>query len=162
MQVKFYSKNILLLQKLQSITFLYLLFFIVFTIFPAKAQYAENILRYRAPGSNWFEGLPLGNGRLGAMLYGEPINQTVQLNEQTIWAGGPYRNDNTLMAGSLEQIRGLIFKGDFAQAEELACQKMITTGAHGMPYQTAGELHLYFPGHENYTDYKRTDSEQFN
>ncbi|MFH6991598.1 glycoside hydrolase N-terminal domain-containing protein [Flavobacterium sp. FlaQc-48] len=69
----------------------------IVVVFPLRAQYTENILRYDTPGNNWFEALPLGNGRLGAMLYGQPVNQTLQLNEQTIWAGGPYRNDNTSM-----------------------------------------------------------------
>jgi alpha-L-fucosidase 2 len=155
--LKFHSYNVLLLPKLQSVSLTTFLLFLplFFSISPVLAQYHDNILRYNTPAVNWFEALPLGNGRLGAMLYGDPVNQTIQLNEGTIWGGGPYRNDNTLMLGSLEKIRELIFKGDFAQAEELACQKMITQKAHGMPYQTAGELHLHFPGHENYTHYKR-------
>jgi alpha-L-fucosidase 2 len=155
MPVKLHAKSIFLLQKRRSILFIHAFFLSMFVVFPLRAQYAESILRYDTPGNNWFEALPLGNGRLGAMLYGQPVNQTLQLNEQTIWAGGPYRNDNTRMPGSLKQIRELIFKGDFAQAEELALKKMIATTAHGMPYQTAGELHLNFPGHENYTNYKR-------
>ena len=155
MLIKFYSKSIFFLQKRHSFSSMYVLCFSMFVVFPLRAQYADNILRYDAPGSNWFEALPLGNGRLGAMLYGQPVNQTLQLNEQTIWAGGPYRNDNTQMLGSLQEIRELIFKGDFATAEEIACKKMIATTAHGMPYQTAGELHLSFPGHENYTLFKR-------
>jgi alpha-L-fucosidase 2 len=155
--LKFHSYNVLLLSKFQSVSLTAFLLFLplFFTISSVTAQYSDNILRYNAPAANWFEALPLGNGRLGAMLYGDPVNQTIQLNEGTLWAGGPYRNDNTLMLGSLEKIRELIFKGDFAQAEELACKKMITQTAHGMPYQTAGDLHLHFPGHENYTHYTR-------
>ncbi|WP_281233218.1 glycoside hydrolase family 95 protein [Flavobacterium gelatinilyticum] len=115
----------------------------------------ENILFYDHPASSWFESLPLGNGRLGAMVYGQPVNEIIQLNEGTLWAGGPYRNDNPKTAGSLKKIQDLVFAGKYTEAEELACKDIITQGAHGMPYQTAGELLLKFPGHEKYTDFKR-------
>ena len=70
--------------------------FLSLSIFAQKYNSSPNILVYTAPAKNWFEALPLGNGRLGAMVYGNPVHEEIQLNENTIWAGGPYRNDNRL------------------------------------------------------------------
>jgi alpha-L-fucosidase 2 len=112
-------------------------------------------LWYQQPAKLWVEALPLGNGRLAAMVYGNPYNEQIQLNENTVYAGGPYRNDNPDALAALPEIRQLIFDGKFAEAEKLACQKITTTGAHGMPYQTVGDVYLSFPGHEAYSDYYR-------
>ena len=112
-------------------------------------------LWYDQPAKLWVEALPLGNGRLGAMVFGNPFREQIQLNENTIYAGGPYRNDNHDALDALTEIRQLIFEGKFAEAEQLACQKIISQGAHGMPYQTAGEVYLSFPGHEACSDYYR-------
>lgn len=132
----------------------------LFTFLLSLACYGQdrsyrNILYYTQPAANWFEALPLGNGRLGAMVYSVPSREQIQLNENTIWAGGPYRNDNPAMRESIGKIRSLIFENKFAEAEDLACKTMITQEAHGMPYQTAGDLYLTFPGHDKYTAYKR-------
>jgi alpha-L-fucosidase 2 len=112
-------------------------------------------LWYTRPAEFWVEALPLGNGRLGAMVFGIPYRERIQLNENTVWAGSPYRNDNPEMLQALPLIRQLIFEGKYAEAENLAKDKMVTKGAHGMPYQTVGSVYLSFPGHENYTDYCR-------
>lgn len=132
--------------------------FLLFILSPLWGQdkgVAPNILFYDAPAGNWFEALPLGNGRLGAMVYGDPFREEIQLNENTIWAGSPYRNDNLAMKNHLTEMRDLIFRDEFVEAEELAYKTMITQEAHGMPYQTAGSLHLEFSGHTTYTDYHR-------
>ena len=61
----------------------------------ANAQQIGNFkLWYTQPASQWVEALPIGNGRLGAMVFGDPANQVIQLNENTVWAGQPNRNDN--------------------------------------------------------------------
>jgi alpha-L-fucosidase 2 len=90
------------------------------------------------------------------MIYGVPSREQIQLNENTIWAGGPYRNDNPAMLQSIGKIRSLIFENKFVEAEDLASKDMISQNAHGMPYQTAGDLYITFPGHEIYTAYKRS------
>lgn len=122
-----------------------------------NSQDASNdmVLWYDKPADYWVEALPLGNGRLGAMVFGIPYREHIQLNENTIWAGGPYRNDNPGMLGALPTIRQLINDGKFAEAEKMACEKMVAKQAHGMPYQTAGDLYLSFPGHEAFSAYKR-------
>ena len=112
-------------------------------------------LWYTKPADFWVEALPLGNGRLGAMVFGNPYRERIQLNENTVWAGSPYRNDNPEMLEALPEIRRLIFDGKYTEAENLANDKMVTKGAHGMPYQTVGNVFLSFPGHEMYRDYYR-------
>lgn len=112
-------------------------------------------LWYTKPAKQWVEALPIGNGRLGAMIYGDPCNEVIQLNENTVWAGQPNRNDNRDAREALPVVRQLIFEGKYKEAQELANQKIISKASHGMPYQTVGNLKLQFPGHENFTDYYR-------
>ncbi|MFA5328059.1 MAG: glycoside hydrolase family 95 protein [Prolixibacteraceae bacterium] len=122
----------------------------------ANAQ-NQSILKlwYEQPAKQWVEALPVGNGRLGAMIYGDPVNEVIQLNEETLWAGSPNRNDNPDAKGSLEEVRKLIFDGKYKEAQDLVNKSIITKTSHGMPYQTVGNLKLTFPGHENYTNYYR-------
>lgn len=112
-------------------------------------------LWYDKPAKNWNEALPVGNGRLGAMIFGIPGQEKIQLNEGTVWAGGPNRNDNPKAKNSLALIRKLIFEGKYQEAQELAQSNFISNKNSGMPYQTVGDLVLTFPGHENYSDYYR-------
>lgn len=112
-------------------------------------------LWYDKPARVWTEALPLGNGRLGAMVFGIPWRERVQLNEGTVWAGGPYRNDAPEAFQALPEVRRLIFGGDPGAAQALANEKMVSKTAHGMPYQTVGDLVLSFPGHERASDYRR-------
>jgi len=112
-------------------------------------------LWYDKPAKIWEEALPIGNGRLGAMIFGNPSKEEFQLNEGTLWAGQPYRNENPGSLEALPIIRQLIFDGKLKEAETLVNQKMISKKAQGMPYETAGSLFLEFPGHENYTKFYR-------
>jgi len=97
----------------------------------------------------------VGNGRLGAMVYGNPSEEIIQLNENTIWAGQPNRNDNPNAKEALPEVRRLIFEGKYKMAQDIINEKFISKTSHGMPYQTAGNLKLSFPGHEEYSDYYR-------
>lgn len=113
-------------------------------------------LWYNQPsGDKWENALPLGNGRLGAMVYGNVTKETIQLNEHTVWSGSPNRNDNPLALDSLAEIRKLIFEGKHKQAERLANRVIITKKSHGQMFQPVGSLHLHFAGHEPYTNYSR-------
>ncbi|KAA5825200.1 glycoside hydrolase family 95 protein [Algibacter amylolyticus] len=114
------------------------------------------VLWYDAPAANWNEALPLGNGRLGAMVYGNPEHENIQLNESTLWAGGPHRNDNPNAKAALSEIRALLFAGKYDEAHKLANNKFISETSAGMPYETVGNLRLNFSGHKNVTNYKRT------
>jgi alpha-L-fucosidase 2 len=113
-------------------------------------------LWYTQPaGKIWESALPIGNGRLGAMVYGNVAAETIQLNEHTLWSGGPNRNDNPLALDSLGAIRKLIFDGKQKQAEQLANKVIVSKGSQGQMFEPAGELHLSFTGHEHYTSYYR-------
>jgi Glycosyl hydrolase family 65, N-terminal domain len=112
-------------------------------------------LWYTKPAKQWVEALPVGNGRLGAMVYGDPCKEVIQLNENTVWAGSPYRNDNPDARDALPEVRKLIFEGKYKEAHDIVNQKFISKISNGMPYETMGNLRLVFPGHENYSDYYR-------
>ncbi len=119
------------------------------------AQQNNLTLWYNQPAQEWEEALPVGNGRLGAMVYGNPVKENIQLNEETIWAGSPHRNDNPEAKQYLNQVRQLIFEKKYKEAENLVNKHFAPKNSHGMPYQTAGNLHLLFKGHDNYTNYYR-------
>ena len=112
-------------------------------------------LWYDEPAAQWVEALPLGNGRLGAMVYGQPVHEEIQLNEETIWGGSPHNNVNPLAADHLDEIRDLLFAGKNQEAQALCGQYVSAQHAHGMPYQTIGSLHLDFTGLDSITDYTR-------
>lgn len=122
----------------------------------ATAQ-SDSLLRlwYAHPARQWVEALPVGNGRLGAMVFGNPYKEVIQLNENTVWAGEPNRNDNPNAKEALPEVRKLIFKSKYKEAQDLVNQKFISKTSQGMPYQTVGNLRLLFPGHENYSNYYR-------
>jgi alpha-L-fucosidase 2 len=131
-----------------------------FLILLATVAHAQNKtalkLWYNKPsGRVWENALPIGNGRLGAMIYGNVDTETIQLNEHTLWSGGPNRNDNPLALDSLTEIRKLILAGKQKNAEQLANRVIISKKSHGQMFEPAGELRLLFNGHENYTDYYR-------
>lgn len=112
-------------------------------------------LWYTHPADQWVEALPLGNGRLGAMVFGNPSTERIQLNENTIWGGQPHRNDNPDAKDALSKVRQLIFDGKYKDAQDIVNRKFISMNSQGMPYQTAGYLNLFFPGHEIYSNYYR-------
>jgi alpha-L-fucosidase 2 len=112
-------------------------------------------LWYLHPAKQWVEALPVGNGRLGAMVFGDPWKEVIQLNENTVWAGQPNRNDNPDAKEALPEVRKLIFEGKYKEAQDLVNNKFISKTSHGMPYQTVGNLKLLFPGHEKYSGYYR-------
>jgi alpha-L-fucosidase 2 len=111
-------------------------------------------LWYDKPAENWNEALPIGNGRLGAMIFGNPETEHLQLNEETIWAGGPHNNVNPEVAPYLKKVRDLIFEGKYEESHKVANENIVAY-QNGMPYQTMGDLYISFPEHENFTNYYR-------
>ncbi|WP_119791570.1 glycoside hydrolase family 95 protein [Flavobacterium anhuiense] len=118
---------------------------------------AQNDLKlwYDKPASIWNEALPLGNGRLGAMVFGDPAVERLQLNEETIWAGSPNSNAHSKSIKALPIVRQLIFDGKFDEAQDLATKDIMSQTNDGMPYQTFGSVYISFNGHQKYTDYYR-------
>jgi alpha-L-fucosidase 2 len=113
-------------------------------------------LWYKQPaGATWTNALPVGNGRLGAMVYGNPEQEIIKLNEATVWSGGPNRNDNPEALAALPTIRKLIFEGKQDEAQKLASEKIQSTKINGMKYQPVGNLLLNFPNHQTYSNYYR-------
>ncbi len=114
------------------------------------------ILWYNQPsGKIWENALPIGNGRLGAMVYGNVPQEIIQLNEHTVWSGSPNTNNNPLALDSLAQIRRLIFEGKQKDAERLANKVIITKKSHGQMFEPVGDLRLTFEGHETFENYRR-------
>src|SRR5690606_11997395 len=106
-------------------------------------------------GDVWENALPIGNGRLGAMVYGNVEEEILQLNEHTVWSGSPNRNDNPDALASLGEIRRLIFEGKQKEAEVLANVAIKSKKSHGQMFQPVGSLRLAFSGHDNFTNYHR-------
>lgn len=123
------------------------------TLLPLQAQ--EYKLWYDQPAHVWTEALPLGNGRLGAMLYGNPAAEQLQLNEETIWAGRPNNNPSPEAREWLPKIRELVLAGKYKEAQDLCTAHVKSKTNQGMPYQPFGDLRLNFPGHTRYTNYYR-------
>ena len=160
------------LEIVKRLTFVLSLFvLVVFSLVSCKNQDQENnnvqeqeqeqeqsdlVLWYDAPAADWNEALPLGNGRLGAMVYGRPEHENIQLNESTLWAGGPHSNSNPDAKGALSEIRKLLFSGKYKEAHNLANSKIISKTSHGMPYETVGNLRLDFLNQGAYSDYHRS------
>jgi alpha-L-fucosidase 2 len=140
----------------QNMKQLLLIFFLTGSVSCFAQQQTGLKLWYHTPsGKTWENALPIGNGRLGAMIYGNVDTETIQLNEHTLWSGGPNRNDNPLALDSLDQIRKLIFEGKQKEAEKLANKVIVSKKSQGQMFEPAGELHLHFDGHENYSNYYR-------
>lgn len=118
-------------------------------------EYEKLKLWYEKPAYNWNEALPIGNGRIGAMVFGRTGLERIQLNEETVWAGGPNNNVTAESGEGLDQVRKLLFEEKFVEAQAFADQHMMPKKNSGMPYQPVGYLLLQFPGHENVNEYYR-------
>ena len=112
-------------------------------------------LHYTRPAAEWVEALPVGNGRLGAMVFGGIHQERLQLNEDTLWAGGPYDPANPEALAALPEVRRLIAAGDHEAAQRLTQQKLMSRPMRQMPYQTVGDLMFTFSGGEPAATYRR-------
>jgi alpha-L-fucosidase 2 len=113
-------------------------------------------LWYRKPASAWTEALPLGNGRIGAMVFGGVSEERIQLNESTLWAGQPHDYANSEGLQALPAIRKAIFAGDYKTAQDLFSKHFNGRPWGQMPYQTFGDLSITFTkGVDGVQDYRR-------
>ncbi|MGB5304072.1 MAG: glycoside hydrolase family 95 protein, partial [Gemmatimonadota bacterium] len=113
-------------------------------------------LWYDEPAESWTHALPVGNGRLGGMVFGGIARERIQLNEETLWSGGPYDPVVEGAHEALPQIRAYLFAGDFERAHDLFGRTMMGVPYEMMKYQPFADLWLDFPGHEGATDYRRS------
>ena len=120
----------------------------------ASAADRANVLWYRQPATKWTEALPIGNGRLGAMVFGAVSDERIQLNEGTVWAGEKRDRNNPAGGAALAEVRRLLFAGKATEAEALAGRDMIAIPSRMPPYQTLGDLNLRF-GDQEPTNYTR-------
>jgi alpha-L-fucosidase 2 len=113
-------------------------------------------LWYDKPAGLWVEALPIGNGRLGAMVFGRIVQERIQLNEETLWAGSPYEPDNPDALAALPEVRRLIDQGEFKKAQDLISQSMMAKPLSQMPYGAVGDVFLNFTDGEPVTQYRRS------
>ncbi len=130
------------------------------TVNPAFAQ-TDSLpdalsLWYNQPATEWNEALPVGNGRLGAMVFGRVQQERIQLNEETVWVGKPADFVNPEARAALPKVRELLFAGKYEEAVKLADDKMMGNKEVGSTYQTLGDLHLMFDStHSRHKNYRR-------
>ena len=133
----------------------------VIAVIMSLAQHAcgnvlTNTLWFPKPAEKWIEALPVGNGRLGAMDYGGVAHERLQVNEDTIWAGGPYTADNPAAFVAYAKARNLIFAGNQSAADDVLKVDGLGKPSRQTSYQTLGEVVLDMPGVDSATDYRRS------
>jgi alpha-L-fucosidase 2 len=112
-------------------------------------------LFYKEPALKWVEAIPLGNGRLGAMIYGGVTQEQIQFNEETLWTGGPHDYSHKDAHKYLNEIRQLLNDGKQIEAQNLASEVFMSVPLNQKAYQPFGDLIIDFPNHENYSEYYR-------
>lgn len=113
------------------------------------------VLWYDRPAAEWLEALPVGNGRLGAMVYGGTDVERLQLNENSVWAGQPHNYDSPDALAALPEIQRLVLANEWSQAQQLIDDTFVGRPAAQLPYQPVGGLALTFDSTAEVTDYRR-------
>jgi len=120
------------------------------------APEGDSVLWYRAPAASWFQALPLGNGRIGAMVFGGVERERIHLNEDSLWSGGARESANPQALAWLPAVRKLISEGNYAEADRTADRYLMGNPRTIRPYQTLGDLTIEFEdGGGEATDYRR-------
>ena len=122
---------------------------------PSAPQRAPTVLWYRQPAAQWDHAMPLGNGRLGAMVFGAVNRERIQLNEHSLWLGGPRERDNPDALKHLAEVRRLLFAGAPAEAYRLADKHLMGRPQRLLSYQTLADLRLTFDHEEPISEYRR-------
>ncbi len=115
----------------------------------------ENILWYKKPAEDWNNALPVGNGKLGAMVFGRTDNELISLNEDSLWSGSFRKRDNPNAFENLQRVRELIRNGDVPQAEKIIETAFYGRNEHQRHYMPLGDLHIETSGLGEITGYKR-------
>lgn len=128
---------------------------LLISIFSSAQKGGKYKLWYSKPAQQWVEALPIGNGRIAAMVFGDPHKEKLQLNEATFWSGGPSRNDNPDGPKVLDSIRYYLFKGNYKKAQILADKGLTAKTLHGSAFQNIGDFTLDFHNLDDIKDYYR-------
>ena len=112
----------------------------------AAAPQGEWLLWYDQPATKWEQALPIGNGHLGAMVFGDPLKERIQFNEHTVWTGQPHSYAHPGAVKFLPQLRELLFSGKQAEAEQLATKEFMSVPMRQTAYQPCGDLLIETPG----------------
>lgn len=121
----------------------------------AKESTHSNTLWYNQPAKVWEEALPVGNGRLGAMVFGNPFHEVIQLNEESLWSGAPINSNNPEAREHLDEIRRLVLEHNYVEANKLVSRHMVGTPPRVRSYQTFGILLLDYQVKDT-TAYRRS------
>ncbi|HEX5686136.1 MAG TPA: glycoside hydrolase family 95 protein, partial [Ideonella sp.] len=113
-------------------------------------------LWYDQPAGPWVEALPVGNGRLGAMVFGRPAQERLQFNIDTLYGGGPYEQDNPGFRAALPKVRELINQQRWKEANDLVSEALMGKPMKQMPFSSAGDLLIDFPGVTGAARYHRS------
>lgn len=116
---------------------------------------ASELLYYTRPAANWDEALPIGNGRMGAMIFGTPDAELLQLNEDSLWSGSFRDRNNPKALANLEKMRQLIRDEKTTEAEELCSDSFYGTNENQRHYQPLGDFHIYQTLCGEVSDYRR-------
>lgn len=116
----------------------------------------QSTIWFRQPAKDWTEALPIGNGRMGAMLFGGAAREVLQLNDNTFWAGHPHDYSVAGSTAVLPEIRRLLFAGKESEATALADKRFMGSPKFQAAYQTLGELTIELDGVEQAADYRRS------
>ena len=131
------------------------LFIVVLMLTSLLINAEEQKLWYSQPADEWTEALSIGNGRMGAMVFGGVNKETIQFNEETLWTGQPHDYANEGAHKWLDEIRNLLWSGKQSEAEKLANEQFMSQPFGQQAYQPFGNILLDFPKHGNYTNYSR-------
>ena len=132
-------------------------FALAIILFSSCSKSDETFLKlwYLQPAETWTDALPVGNGRLGAMVYGGTEMEHIQFNEETLWTGAPNDYSHKGASAYLDEIRQLLFDGKQNEAHALAMQEFMSIPLRQKEYQPFGDIYIEFPGHESYSEYLR-------
>ncbi len=122
---------------------------------PLQARNDDLTLWYRQPAEAWVEALPIGNGRLAAMVFGGVARERLQLNEDTLWAGGPYDPANPRALEGIPRLRSLIEDKRWTEARDFATAHAMATPVRQMSFNSLGDLFLDFEGVDGAEAYRR-------
>jgi alpha-L-fucosidase 2 len=131
------------------------IFLLLSLVQSAFAADPSSALWYKQPAQKWVEALPIGNGRLGGMVFGDVANEHLQFNEDTLWTGHPHEYQHEGAAKFLAQIRQLLWDGRQKEAEDLVMEQFMSVPIRQKAYQPFGDVWLSFPDHTNAHNYRR-------